>query len=153
LAAAGIAADVASGAEFVDGDEDEMRGVVGLIDLATLLILAIAAAGLVVASIDSILERRRPFAVLAAAGASMGVLRWAVLLQTAIPLLCGLVLTAGAALLTSALIIAANGTEFVLPLATLATLSVAALVAVLGVATLTLPTLSGAIRPEGLRAE
>jgi len=153
LAAAGIEGDVASGAEYVGGYEEEMRGVVGLIDLATLLVFAIAAAGLLVGSIDSVLERRRPLAVLAAVGTPVSVLRWAVLLQTAIPLLCGLALAGSAALLTSALIIADNGAEFALPLRTLATLVAGALVAVFGVATLTLPTLSGAIRPDALRAE
>lgn len=153
LAAAAIQGDAASGAEYVGGYEDEMRGVIGLIDLATLLVLAIAAAGLLVGSIDSVLERRRPLAVLAAVGTPISVLRWAVLLQTAIPLLCGLALAGSAALLTSALIISVNGADLALPLSTVAALVAGALVAVLGAVALTLPTLSGALRTDALRAE
>jgi hypothetical protein len=101
LATAGVQADVDTGDEYLGGQRDEVRGVVALIDLATLLVLLVAAAGLLVASIDSVLERRRPLAVLAAAGTPTSLLRRAVFFQSAIPLICGLGVAASAALLTS----------------------------------------------------
>lgn len=153
LARAGVQADVDTGDEYVGGQSDEMRGVVALIDLATLLVLLVAAAGLLVASIDSVLERRRPLAVLAAAGTPPSLLRRAVLLQSAIPLMCGLAVAASAALLTSLLVLAANGEALELPLRALAALLAVAVAAVLGIVGLTLPTLARAVRPEALRAE
>ncbi len=150
---AAIRADVASGSEYVGTQGDEIRGVVGLIDLATLLVFAIAAAGLLVASIDSVLERRRPLAVLAAVGAPLASLRRSVLVQSGIPLVCGLGVAASAALGTSALLLAVNGSAVVLPLAALGALIAAMSVVSLAAVALTLPTLSRAVRPEALRTE
>ena len=153
LARSGIFADVDTGTESLSDQSDEMRGVVALIDLATLLVFAIAAAGLLVASIDSVLERRRPLAALAAIGTPVSLLRRAVLLQSAVPLLCGLTVAAAAALLTSTLVLSVNGVALVLPLRTLGVVTAIAIVAVLAVSGLTLPTLARAVRPETLRAE
>lgn len=153
LARAGIFADVDTATEYIADRTSEMRGVVALIDLATLLVFAIAAAGLLVASIDSVLERRRPLAVLAAVGTPASLLRRAVVLQSAVPLACGLAVSAAAALLTSLLVLSVNGAALALPLRTLAVVTAIAGVAVVGVVTLTLPTLARAVRPDTLRTE
>lgn len=108
-------ADVDTAKESVDELTGDTRTIVALIDFATLLVLAIAAAGLLVATIDSVLERRRPLAVLAAVGTPVSLLRRAVLLQSAIPLACGLAVAAGAAL-HSTLVVAANDAALALPL-------------------------------------
>jgi ABC-type lipoprotein release transport system permease subunit len=153
LARAEIRADVETAVEHVGDQSKEMRGVVALINLGTLLVLVIAAAGLLVASVDSVLERRRPLAVLAAVGTPATLLRRSVLLQSAIPLVCGLAVAASTALLTSMLILAVNGEALELPLRALGALTAIALLAVLGVVALTLPMLARSIRPETLRAE
>ena len=153
LTHAGIQGVVDTGDEYLGEQNNEMRGVVALIDLATFLVLAIAAAGLLVASVDSVLERRRPRAVLAAVGTPASLLRRAILIQSAIPLACGLAVAASDELLTSLLVLSINGEALTLPLRPLAGLAAVASVAVLGVAGLTLPTLARAVRPETLRAE
>jgi cell division protein FtsX len=153
LARAGIVADVATATERVEERTKDARSIVALIDLATLLVLVIAAAGLLVASIDSVLERRRPLAVLVAVGTPVSLLRRAVLLQAAIPLVCGLAVAAAAALLTSTLVLPLTDAAFELPLRPLAILTAIAAVAVLAVSGLTLPTLARAVRPETLRSE
>lgn len=153
LARAGILADVSTSRERIEERTKDARSIVALIDLATLLVLTIAAAGLLVASIDSVLERRRPFAVLVAVGTPVSLLRRAVLLQAAIPLACGLAVVAAAALLTSALVLPLTDAAIELPLRPLAILTAIAAVAVLVVSASTLPTLARAVRPENLRAE
>lgn len=99
------------------------------------------------------LERRRPLAVLVAVGTPASLLRRAILLQSAIPLTCGLAIAASTALLTSLLVLAVNGEALELPLRALAALISIALIAVLGIVGLTLPTLARAVHPEALRAE
>lgn len=153
LARAGILADVSTARERVEERTKDTRSIVALIDLATLLVLAIAAAGLLVASIDSVLERRRLLAVLVAVGTPVSLLRRAILLQAAIPLVCGLAVAAAAALLTSTLVLPLTDAALELPLRALGTLVAIAAIAVLAVASLTLPTLTRAVRPETLRSE
>ena len=153
LAAAGILADIETGRERVEEEMREIREIVRLIDLGTLLALAIAAIGLIVASIDSVSQNRRPLAVLAAAGTPRSLLRRAVLIQTAIPLAAGLLAAAPSALAAALVFLSLQDEPLTLPLRALAALSGIALLAVLIVTTLTLPALSRAIRPEALRAE
>lgn len=153
LARAGILADVETAGERVDELTKDARSVVALIDFATVLVLAIASAGLVVASVDSVLERRRPLAVLAAVGTPASLLRRAVLLQSAVPLACGLATAAGSALLTSAVILALNDVPLELPVRALLAVSGLAALAALAVTAMTLPALARAVRPESLRTE
>jgi hypothetical protein len=100
-----------------------------------------------------VLERRRPLAVLVAIGTPVSLLRRAILLQAAIPLVCGLAVAAAAALLTSTLVLPLTDAAFELPLRPLAILTAIAAVTVLAVSGLTLPTLARAVRPETLRSE
>lgn len=153
LAVAGLHAEVETGRERVGDETHEIREIVRLIDLGTLLALAIAATGLVVASIDAVSQNRRPLAVLAAAGAPRSLLRRAVLMQAGIPLAAGLVAAAPSALAAALVFLSLQDEPLTLPLRALAALSGIALLAVLIVTTLTLPALSRAIRPEALRAE
>ena len=78
---------------------DEVPALVGgAVTLGLLITFAIAAATLLITTVDAVGERRRSLAALAAAGASRGVLRRALVVETALPMLAGVALGIGSAI-------------------------------------------------------
>jgi ABC-type lipoprotein release transport system permease subunit len=67
----------------------------GAVTLGLLITFAIAAATLLITSVDAVGERRRSLAALAAVGTSRGVLRSALTVETALPMLAGVALGLG----------------------------------------------------------
>lgn len=78
------------------GDDGFYRGAYDLVDLALLIALVVAAAGLLVASCESVQERRQTLASLQAAGVPLAVLRRALLLQALLPAVPAVLLAATA---------------------------------------------------------
>jgi predicted lysophospholipase L1 biosynthesis ABC-type transport system permease subunit len=82
--------------------------------LATVFVLLVAACSLVVSVAAGLMERRRPFALLRAAGANLGELRWTAQLETGVPLLLTVLGAVGVAMLTTYAVVPSSE-EWVLP--------------------------------------
>ena len=131
-------------------DNGFYRGAYDLVDLALLVALVVAAAGLLVASCEAVLERRRTLASLAATGVPLATLRRAVLLQSLLPAVPAIALAAAAGALGAFALTAAYG-DAVVPWGRLLAVLGLALLAVLGASAATLPLLRRAARPTELR--
>jgi hypothetical protein len=125
---------------------------VGLTELAIVLILIVTSAGLLVSVVDSLAERKRPLAILSAVGVPVGVLRGAVTVQTAFPLIAGIVVGSAAGLLSSWMLLRALSEPVLLPVA--ATLRIAAVAIAVGLAAsfAATPWLRSLRRPEYFRS-
>lgn len=150
-----LAVLVASGAsvlraETLRSQENDAfyRSTYELVDLALLVALLVAAAGLLVASCEAVLERRRTLASLAAVGVPLGTLRRAVLLQSLLPAVPAVALAAFAGA-TGALALTSG--DAVVPWARLLGVLALALFAVGAASAATLPLLRRAVRPTELR--
>jgi ABC-type antimicrobial peptide transport system permease subunit len=113
--------------------------------------MLVAACSLTVAAVGAIAERRRPFALLRAAGMRVAELRGVVLLETALPLAAAVAASAVLGLVAAAAISNASGQPWQppgigYPLATLA-----ALMAAGAVTALTLPLIDLTTRPHDVR--
>jgi hypothetical protein len=139
---------------------DEVPTLVGgAVTLGLLITFAIAAATMLITSVDAIGERRRSLSTLAAVGASRGVLRRALAVETAFPMLAGVALGIGSAIVGTWMVFKTvtvyEGLDEPPPiywrsLGVVLTFAVFATV----VATIaTFPSLGRAIRPESLRTE
>jgi hypothetical protein len=139
---------------------DEVPALVGgAVTLGLLITFAIAAATMLITTVDAVGERRRSLATLAAVGASRGVLRRALAVETALPMLAGVALGLGSAIAGTWMMFKAvtayEGPDQAPPiywgsLGVVLTFAIAATV----VATVaTFPSLGRAIRPESLRTE
>jgi len=107
----------------------------------------------VVAALEQIRERRRPLAALAAAGVPRTLLARSLLWQNAVPLVLAVVVADVLGCVLGALILRLVGEPVVVDGAGVATYSGVAVLAA-GLATvLTLPAVTRATRPAGLRAE
>jgi hypothetical protein len=123
------------------------------VDAGVLGALGLALASLLVVSADRIQERRRPMAVLAAAGVPVRVLRRSVAVETALPLVSAVTLAVGLALGVVEIYGAIIGEEVGAPLGRVAAIVGASVLGVGLVTAFTLPSLARATSPEGLRAE
>jgi ABC-type antimicrobial peptide transport system permease subunit len=112
--------------------------------------LVVAAAGLLVASCEAVLERRRTLASLAATGVPLGTLRRAVLLQSLLPAVPAAALAAVAGA-SGALALTATFGDAVVPWTRLLGVLALALLAVTAASAATLPLLRRAVRPTELR--
>jgi hypothetical protein len=128
------------------------------VELGTLLVLAIAVASMLVATIDGIGERRRTLAMMAVAGTPPRVLRRAVTVEIVMPLLGGILLAVTSSILVMEMFFATDSAPFAdqpasIPVAPLVRICLLASGAVAVAALATFPSLSRAIRPDTLRAE
>lgn len=139
---------------------DEVPALVGgAVTLGLLITFAIAAATMLITTVDAVGERRRSLAALAAVGASRGLLRRALTVETALPMMAGVALGLGSAIAGTWMVFRAVGAfeelEESIPiywrsLGLVITFAMASIV----LATLaTFPSLGRAIRPESLRTE
>ena len=134
-------------------DQDRFDGIRRGLLAGSLLTLALAAATMVVAALEQIRERRRPLAALAAAGVPRTLLARSLLWQNAVPLVLAVVVADVLGCVLGALILRLVGEPVVVDGAGVATYSGVAVLAA-GLATvLTLPAVTRATRPAGLRAE
>jgi hypothetical protein len=125
-----------------------------LADLAVLLSVVIAGCSLAVAVAGSLIERRRPFALLRLTGMPLRSLRRVVLLEAAVPLVGLAVVSASGGLLTAELLLRAlRGTTMRLPGTPYVLTLLAGIVLALAVVMATMPLLNRISAPENARSE
>jgi len=124
-----------------------------LLLLAMLFVLVVTAANLLLSTIDGMMERRRPLAILSAIGVPAGVIRRSVLFQVALPLGAALVLGGSVGLAVTTLVFKIASEPVFLPIRPLVLTAAAAGVAVLLVTAAALPWVRVVRRPELLRSE
>ncbi|HEY3212128.1 MAG TPA: FtsX-like permease family protein [Actinomycetota bacterium] len=125
-----------------------------MLQLATLLVLAVTAANLVVSTVDGMMERRRPLAVLSAIGVPLATLRRSILVQAVLPLATALALGVATGLIVTDLVFRfVEEPSRVMPtapvLVTAAAVGATALLVTVG----SFPWLRMVRRPELLRSE
>jgi len=118
-----------------------------------ILMLMITAASLLVSTVDGMMERRRPIAVLSALGVPASVIRRSVILQILLPLCIALALGTGVALAVTALLFRTLSEPLLLPIRQLTLTAAAVGLAVVIVSALSLPWVRVTRRPEPLRTE
>jgi len=125
-----------------------------LADLAVLLSIVIAGCSLAVAVAGSLIERKRPFALLRLTGMPLRSLRRIVLLEAAVPLVGLAVVSAAAGLITAELLLRAlRGTTIHLPGVAYPLTLAAGNVLALAVVMATMPLLRRISAPENARSE
>jgi ABC-type antimicrobial peptide transport system permease subunit len=139
---------------------DEVPTLVGgAVTLGLLITFAIAAATMLITTVDAVGERRRSLAALAAVGAPRSVLRRALAVETALPMLAGVALGLGSAIGgTWMLFQAVADFEAMIEAPpiywrSLGSVLAFAIVAIVAATIATFPSLGRAIRPESLRTE
>jgi len=136
-----------------DSSSDEPARMVQLLELGMLLVLLVTAANLLVSTVDGMMERRRPLAVLSAIGVPTSVIRRSVLFQVALPLAAALVLGMSTGLAVTGLVFRIAKEPPVFPVAPLLLTGAGAAVMVLVVTSAALPWVRIVRRPEFLRSE
>jgi hypothetical protein len=144
--------------ELEDYADDVGALVDGGVTFGIAITFAIAAATLLVTAVDAVGERRRALATLAAVGTPTGVLRRALAVETALPMLSGVVLGLAAAIIGTWMVFrGVTAYEEIAPIAipwrSLTYVLVLAIVATLIATLTTFPSLGRAIRPDSLRTE
>jgi hypothetical protein len=117
----------------------------------TAFVLLIAACSLTVATLGSLVERRRPFMLLRAAGMHPGELRGVVLLETALPLVITVALSGAFGFAVSAAISQSAGQPWQPPGAAYLLATVLGLIVAMAVTGLTLPLITTLTRAQGVR--
>jgi hypothetical protein len=153
--------EVVSGAEIRRSlsQTSEFPQIARGVELGTIVALAVVAASMLVAAVDSIGERRRSFAMLAAAGTPINVMRKAVVTEIAMPLLGGVAIAVVTSVAVTKMFFAAgsaqsfDGRPVPIPVSPFVRVCLFAVLATALAALCTFPSLSRAIRPESLRAE
>lgn len=107
---------VATRESTLDGYSSDVRTLYRVVAVGAVGVAALASLALVVAVTAGLLERRRPLALLLAAGTPMGVLRRSVVLESAAPLVVMVVLAAGLGTLVGHWSVAQTSTSTDLPL-------------------------------------
>jgi cell division protein FtsX len=124
-----------------------------MMSFVTVLVLLVTAASLLVSTVDAMMERRRPMAVLSAIGVPLSVIRRSVFVQIALPLSAALILGVAASLSVIALVFRAVDEPVVIPVTPLLQTSAAVTAMVFLVTAVALPWARLARRPELLRNE
>jgi hypothetical protein len=127
--------------------------IAGVAQAVAIIMLMVTAASLLVSTVDGMMERRRPIAVLSALGVPAGVIRRSVMLQIVLPLCIALALGVAVALAVTVLVFRILKEPLLLPLGPLALTAAAVGGAVLIVTASALPWVRVTRRPELLRTE
>ncbi|MGZ8475646.1 MAG: FtsX-like permease family protein [Candidatus Limnocylindria bacterium] len=139
-------------ADYGGGSSEALRAS-RMMNFVTILVLLVTAASLLVSTVDGMMERRRPMAVLSAIGVPLSVMRRSVFVQIALPLAAALVLGVAASLGVVAFFFRAVGETGVFPMRPLLLTAAAVTAMVVLVTALALPWARVARRPELLRNE
>ncbi|MFD9740265.1 FtsX-like permease family protein [Umezawaea sp. NPDC059074] len=142
-----------SGPPDVEGPAAEYRTLRRLLLAGSLVVVALAGAGLLVLALEQVRTRRRPLAVLAAGGVPRSTLAWSLLWQNAVPLVLAVVVAVVVGSGTGLLVQRASHTPLTLDLAGIGVLTAAIVAVVLLVTACTLPAVRRATGATGLRAE
>jgi hypothetical protein len=121
--------------------------------IGALFTLALAGISMLVLAVEQVRERRRPLAMLSAAGVPQAVLARSLLLQIALPVVVSVVAAVGTGIVLAGLVLHLSGTHLALDWAVIGTFSGVAAALVLLVTAATLPALRSATRLSALRTE
>jgi hypothetical protein len=150
----GYAATAAEARDQAISDASSNYGrVARMLLLAMLFVLVVTAANLLLSTIDGMMERRRPLAILSAIGVPAAVIRRSVLFQVALPLAVALVLGGSVGLAVTTLVFKIASEPVSLPIRPLVLTAAAAGFVVLLVTAAALPWVRVVRRPELLRSE
>ena len=119
----------------------------------SLFTLLLAGVSMLVLALEQVRERRRPLAVLAAAGVPRSALARSLLWQTAVPVVLAVVVAIGTGIGLAALVIRMTSMQLQIDWSTIGIFAGAALILVLLVTGATLPALRSAMRLSALRSE
>ena len=142
-----------SGSDYVSSDQKSFEALRGALLASSLFTLLLAGISMLVLAVEQVRERRRPLAMLAAAGVPRSVLARSLLWQTAVPVLLAVLVAVGTGLGLSALVIRLTGSSLRVDWLTIGVFTAAALVLVFLVTALSLPELRSATRQTALRME
>lgn len=121
--------------------------------IGSLFTLSLAGITMLVLALEQVRERRRPLAMLVAAGVPRSVLARSLLWQVALPVAISVVTAVATGILLAVLVLRLSATHVVLDWATIMTFSGVAVALVLLVTVATLPALRGATRLSAHRME
>jgi hypothetical protein len=126
-----------------------------MVDVGIVLCLVIAGCSLAVSVAGGLIERKRPFSLLRLTGMPLSHLRRIVMLEAVVPLVVVAVISAGAGLLASHLILGSleGDVGLAMPGASYWVIMTAGLLGALGVVATTLPLLSRLTEPQSARME
>lgn len=139
-------------AQFV-GDQKTFVAVRTGLLIGALFTLTLAGISMLVLALEQVRERRRPLAMLSAAGVPRSVLGWSLLWQVAVPVVIGVVAAVATGVLLAWLVLRLTSIGMTLDWATIGTFSGVAIALVLLVTAATLPALRSATRLSALRME
>jgi len=142
-----------SGSAAVRAGQDTFVVVRGALLTASLLTLLLAGISMLVLALEQIRERRRPLAMLAAAGVPRATLARSLLWQTAVPVVLAVVVAVGIGIGLAGLVLRTAGLALRIDWPTIGAFAGATVVLVLLVTALTLPTLRGLTHLSALRTE
>jgi hypothetical protein len=142
-----------SSADTLNADQKTFVTIRNALLGGSLFTLLLAGVSMLVLALEQVRERRRPLAVLAAAGVPRSALARSLLWQTAIPVVLAVVVAVGTGIGLAALVIRMTSMTMLMDWSTIGVFAGAALVLVLLVTALTLPALRSAMRLSALRSE
>jgi hypothetical protein len=142
-----------TGRDLVELDHRQLNELEGGLRLAMMFVVLVAAAGLTVGVAASLVERRRPFALLRATGVHIRELQRMVMLETALPLIATTVFGVGFGLATSAAVTTAMGQRWSGPGTGFALTMAAGVLLALAVSATVLPLVRSATEHDAVRYE
>lgn len=142
-----------SGADLLSGDQQAYAAIRTALLTASMFTLLLAGVSMLVLALEQIRERRRPLAMLAAAGVPRSTLARSLLWQTAVPVALAVVVAVGIGIGIAGLVIRMVDLPLRVDWPTIGVFAAAAVALVFAVTALTLPALRGATRLAAMRTE
>lgn len=142
-----------TGADILNDDQKTFVTIRSALLGGSLFTLLLAGVSMLVLALEQVRERRRPLAVLAAAGVPRSALARSLLWQTAVPVVLAVVVAIGTGIGLAALVIRMSSMRMQIDWSSIGIFAGAALVLVLLVTAATLPALRNAMRLSALRTE
>jgi hypothetical protein len=142
-----------SGGDALNADQKTFVTIRSALLGGSLFTLLLAGVSMLVLALEQVRERRRPLAVLAAAGVPRSALARSLLWQTAVPVVLAVLVAVGTGIGLAALVMRMTSLQLQMDWSTIGIFAGAALVLVLLVTAATLPALRSAMRLSALRTE
>jgi ABC-type antimicrobial peptide transport system permease subunit len=148
-----VRVDSISGGDTLNTDQKTFVTIRSALLGGSLFTLLLAGVSMLVLALEQVRERRRPLAVLAAAGVPRSALARSLLWQTAVPVVLAVLVAVGTGIGLAALVMRMTSLTLRMDWSTIGIFTGSALVLVLLVTALTLPALRSAMRLSALRSE
>lgn len=142
-----------SATDLVNAGQSSFEAIRAALLTASVFTLLLAGISMLVLTLEQVRERRRPLAMLAAAGVPRSVLARSLLWQTAVPVVLGVTVAVGIGIAIAALVIRLTSLDLHIDWPTIGISTGVALVLVFVVTACSLPSLRSATRPSALRTE